>query len=281
MSLSTQTPTDITMQIVVPNDSNPTGPPLLSAERRITPTWTVSQLKSKLEPVTGIPSSSQSLRTRSLDGTWITLATDSSLLSDPRFGLRKGSEIEVQDTRPPQLRQNLNFLAADLSSVEKYQMPENQYEKLEDSVLAWKRRQKLGRFDPHAKSQSQMAEERRRKDEKEMDARGIKVGLRCRVGRDDGRRGTVRFTGEIPGLGGQREDGCLWVGVELDEPVGRNDGSVQVELVKSEGRGKPVYEMRRVFDCADKHGVFARPEKIEVGDFPPLTDLLDEDMEEI
>ena len=32
-----------------------------SSERRITPTWTISQLKSKLESVTGIPPSSQRL----------------------------------------------------------------------------------------------------------------------------------------------------------------------------------------------------------------------------
>jgi tubulin-folding cofactor B len=32
-----------------------------SSERRITPSWTISQLKSKLEPVTGIPPSSQRL----------------------------------------------------------------------------------------------------------------------------------------------------------------------------------------------------------------------------
>lgn len=32
-----------------------------SCERRITPSWTISQLKAKLEPVTGIPSSSQQL----------------------------------------------------------------------------------------------------------------------------------------------------------------------------------------------------------------------------
>lgn len=32
-----------------------------SCERRITPSWTISQLKAKLEPVTGIPISSQQL----------------------------------------------------------------------------------------------------------------------------------------------------------------------------------------------------------------------------
>lgn len=35
-----------------------------SSERRITPSWTVAQLKSKLEPVTGIPPTSQRLLLR-------------------------------------------------------------------------------------------------------------------------------------------------------------------------------------------------------------------------
>jgi tubulin-specific chaperone B len=278
--MALQTPTDIAVQITVPNDNNPSGPPLLSAERRITPSWTVSQLKTKLEPITGIPASAQYLRTTSFptDNSWISLADESSLLSDSRYGLHKGSQIEVHDTRPKHERP-ANFLSADLSSVEKYQMPESQYERLEDSVLAWKRRQKLGRFDPEAKSKEEIAEERRSKDEKEMQRRAIKVGLRCRVGGDDGRRGVVRFTGEIVGLGGQREEGCLWVGVELDEPVGRNDGSVAVEVVGEDGKTKQ--ETKMVFECRDKYGVLARPEKVEVGIFPPLDDLMDEDMEEI
>ncbi|OCT45525.1 putative cell polarity protein (Alp11) [Cladophialophora carrionii] len=279
--MSLQTPSDLPVQVIVPNDTNPSGPPLLSAERRVTLSWTVAQFKAKLEPITGIPAASQSLRTRSLlvDDTWIPIDNDADLLSTPRYGLKRGSEIQVIDLRPRHERQNLNFLAADLSSVEKYQMPEDRYEKLEDSVLAWKRRQKLGRFDPHAKSQDQVVQERRKKDEAEMAARGIRTGLRCRVAKDDGKRGVVRFTGEVPGLGGQREEGCLWVGVELDEPVGRNDGSVPVEIEGEDG--KPKHETRRVFECRPKYGVLARPEKVEVGEFPPLDDLMDEDMEEI
>jgi tubulin-folding cofactor B len=35
-----------------------------SSERRITPSWTIGQLKSKLEPVTGIPPLSQKLTLR-------------------------------------------------------------------------------------------------------------------------------------------------------------------------------------------------------------------------
>ena len=35
-----------------------------SSERRVTPSWTITQLKAKLEPITGIPPSSQKLLLR-------------------------------------------------------------------------------------------------------------------------------------------------------------------------------------------------------------------------
>ncbi|KIW13620.1 hypothetical protein PV08_08811 [Exophiala spinifera] len=300
------TPADISVQVIVPNDANPSGAPLVSAERRITPSWTVSQLKTKLEPVTGIPASSQTLRTRGGrggEGGWVYLSSDTSLVGDPAYGLGRGSEIEILDGRPAGARQQFNF--ADLSGVEKYQMPESEYEKLEDSVLAWKRRAKLGRFDPDQKTPAQLAEERRKVDAEAIAARGIRVGQRCRVGNDDTRRGTIRFVGEIQGLGGAREAGCVWVGVELDEPVGRNDGSVLVEVdlsnddddddgddhQKEPSSLPPAGKKRdkttkkvRVFECGEKFGVFARPEKVEVGErFAPLglDELLDEDMEEV
>lgn len=225
------------------------------------------------------------------------------LVGDSRWGLRRGGEIEVsihflpavyvffisisifpttvelitndpkvQDSRPASARTNFT----DTSNVEKYVMPETQYEQLNDSVLAWKRRQKLGRFDPHAKSTEEMASERRVKDMREIEMKGVMEGMRCRVGQDDGKRGVVKFIGEIEGLGGEREAGCWWVGVQLDEPVGRNDGSVVVEV---EGGEK---ETRRLWEGKEKFGIFARPDKVEVGDrWSVLDDLVDEDMEEI
>lgn len=50
--MSMQTAGDIPLQITSHN---------ASTERRITPSWTIGQLKAKLEPITGIPPLSQRL----------------------------------------------------------------------------------------------------------------------------------------------------------------------------------------------------------------------------
>ena len=70
------------------------------------------------------------------------------------------------------------------------------------------------------------------------------VGDRCRVQPGE-RRGTVQFVGPVAGLA----EG-VWVGVEYDEPLGKNDGSVNGV---------------RYFECTMGYGSFMRPSKVEVG----------------
>jgi tubulin-specific chaperone B len=139
-------------------------------------------------------------------------------------------------------------------------LPEEEYEKKTDSVLAWKKAQKLGRFDPNAPSHEQA---KIAAIAQEVEFRGIAIGKRCRVGQDDARRGVVRYVGEVKEIPGGIG---AWVGVELDEPVGKNDGSIG----ETRYWGEPS-ELKR--------GVFVRPERVEVGDFPVMDDL--GDMEEI
>lgn len=151
-------------------------------------------------------------------------------------------------------------------------MPEDEYEKKTDSVLAWKKAQKLGRFDPSAPDHEQARLDALAR---EVAGRGIAVGARCRVGGDDDRRGQVMYVGEVKEIaaaaaaannGNGSSAAGPWIGVQLDEPVGKNDGSI----------GGTRYWGQ---ESSLKHGVFVRPDRVEVGDYPVIDDL--EDMEEI
>lgn len=228
-----------------------------SAERRVTPAWSISTLKAKLETVTGIPPSAQRILLKTAtEGSVPIEASDEDSTHLTAFRLTAYAELHVLDTRPPGARPNYT----DASSVEKYVMPEEEYAKKTDSVLAWKKAEKLGRFDPTAPSRE---EAKIAAFAQEVRDRGIETGKRCRVGGDDTRRGTVMYVGdvkEIPSGSG------AWVGVRLDEPVGKNDGSIN----GARYWGEPS-DM--------KHGVFVRPERVEIGDFPAMDDL--GDLEEI
>ncbi|KAJ6072505.1 hypothetical protein N7467_010590 [Penicillium canescens] len=273
------TPTDVSVIITnaASGKANDTEPKFLT-ERRITPTWTVMQVKTKLETMTGIPPGSQRLRVKTPGRPDQWADGDDRLIGD--WGLVKGSEFEIHDSRPQTMRANFT----DLSSVDKYVLPTETYEARSDSVLAWKKNKKLGRFDPNALSPEEALRHQAEKDQAEVNTRGIAVANRAIVLPSTPphiRRGTIRFVGPVPTIaitGPGRElqqTGELpanlqpiWVGIELDEPMGKNDGSVGGQ---------------RYFECLGNRGVFVKPEKVEVGEFPPLglDDELDELMEEI
>ena len=88
------------------------------------------------------------------------------------------------------------------------------------------------------------------------DAAHVEVGSRCEVS-PGARRGIVRFCGEVEGMSG------VWVGVRLDEPLGKNDGTV-----------KGV----RVFEAEPGYGVFCRPKNVVCGDYPDELDDSDAEL---
>lgn len=127
-------------------------------------------------------------------------------------------------------------------------------------MRAFKERNKLGRFSAEAAAAEEAIQ---LANQKAADA--MKIGDRCQVlGEDESaaqKLGTVKFIGETKFQPG------LWVGIQYDEPLGKNNGTVQGE---------------KYFDCPPKYGGFVRPVKVNVGDFPEEDIFLsDDELEEM
>ena len=247
---------------------------LISSERRLPSTVPLHDLKYRLESIVGIPPSHQILELHSsrtdheqqsaLPGpspfassvrSTLVLAVPQNSDVESRtleeLGLVDGMAIKVLDTRPKELIQTYT----DESLVEKYTMDDETYAARRDAVLAFKQRNKLGRFDPtkDASTASQTSPDL---------PPSFTQGARCLVDLSgtatNPRKGTLRYIGTTHFANG------TWIGVEYDEPVGKNDGSVGGH---------------RYFTCSDKFGGFVRPDKVQVGDFA-MDDLDDLDDDE-
>ncbi|KAI9013992.1 CAP Gly-rich domain-containing protein [Phycomyces nitens] len=229
----------------------------IESERRFDKGLTLLDLKCKLEPITGIPASTQKIelfRGNNLIGP---LDDDERMLGS--YPVDDYMRLHISDLNPHRVKNQFT----DVSLVEKFELTEEEYANRHDSVRAFKERNKLGRFSKEALED--MAEFERQNDEAAMK---IKVGERCEIQLTEDssvkRRGWVRYLGTTEFQSG------LWVGVQYDEPLGKNDGSVQGE---------------RYFTCPPKYGSFVRPNKVITGDFPEedilMSDEEEDDLEEM
>ncbi|KAJ2544019.1 hypothetical protein EV175_005929, partial [Coemansia sp. RSA 1933] len=181
-----------------------------SSERRFLKSITIDDLRMRLEPIVGIPSSDQQISILQGTTTVGEIPRDAGDKMLGFFPVEDYMALRVTNTNPSSAAA-IDF--NDDSQVEKYVMDDDEYDKRTDTVRAFKRRHNMGRFGD-AKSTMSIDEE----DEFKDLAAGISVGSRCEVAAvpgvvDYGRRGTVRFVGKTSFRPG------YWVGIEYDEPV--------------------------------------------------------------
>uniref|UniRef100_A0A2K5MAK1 CAP-Gly domain-containing protein n=1 Tax=Cercocebus atys TaxID=9531 RepID=A0A2K5MAK1_CERAT len=116
----------------------------------------------------------------------------------------------------------------DVSWVEKYTISQEACDQRQDTVCFFLKRSKLGRYNE---------EERAQQEAEATQASSIPVGSRWEVWAA-GHQGTIMYVGLTDFKPG------YWIGVRYDEPLGKNDGSVN---------GK------RYFECQAKYGAFVKP----------------------
>eukprot|EP00794_Sanderia_malayensis_P020457 gene20457-22473_t len=221
------------------------------SERRFPLDTTLHSLKGKLELITGAMSQSMSLELFDKDNKLLCkLDNDDGTLRD--YNVEDGMTLHVIDNNPGRTAGEFE----DVSQVEKYELKNEEYDKKQDTVRNFLRKNKMGKFSDEA----QNADERARQKElhEEELAKSMKIGNRCEicVPKQPKRRGTVMYIG-LPDF----KPG-YWVGIKYDEPLGKNDGTV-----------KGV----RYFECAPKYGGFVRPSQVTIGDFPEEDLGLDDD----
>eukprot|EP00050_Salpingoeca_kvevrii_P022987 m.135921 g.135921 ORF g.135921 m.135921 type:complete len:241 (+) comp9897_c0_seq1:1349-2071(+) len=214
----------------------------ISSERRFDKGLTIASLKGKLELITGAGAGYQDLRLFDADNNEICALSDNDAMLGS-YPIEDYMRIHVIDTNPTKGDFD------DVSKVEKFELEQDDYEKMRGTVLDFKRRNKLGRFNEELVAKRE-AEKQAVDDEQRKAAELIHVNDRCEVvipGTGGPRRGTVRYVGHTDFQSG------WWIGVQYDEPVGKNDGSVKGH---------------KYFSCPDKYGAFVRPQNVTVGDFP-------------
>ncbi|KAJ6663801.1 hypothetical protein lerEdw1_009880 [Lerista edwardsae] len=213
---------------------------------------TLAEFKCKLELVVGSPASCMDLELYTPDDKFVMkLDSDEALLGS--YPVDDGCRIHVIDQSGARLGEY-----EDVSQVEKFQIPDSDYEKRTDTARSFLKRNKLGQYNQEEMSKKAAEQEQRLAEEKAL-AEAISVGARCEV-RSAGqpsKRGTVMYVGLADFKPG------YWIGIKYDEPLGKHDGSVG---------GK------RYFECQAKYGAFVKPQHVTVGDFPEEDFGLEDEM---
>ncbi|BES93034.1 CAP-Gly domain [Nesidiocoris tenuis] len=220
-------------------------------EKRYHKGITVLELKGKLEVITGANAATMKIKVFSKTDELVCELSDGNALLGS-YPIDDGMRLHVED-------QFLLRKQLDEFQVEKFELSQEEYDKRSDTVRSFLKRNRLGKFDEEEMKKKQVEKEKEEELEKEH-MKTITVGSRCQtqVPGQPTRRGAVKFVGSVKFSPGN------WVGVQYDEPLGKNDGSVQGV---------------RYFECPPKYGGFVKPLYVQVGDFPEEEINFDDDDE--
>ncbi|KAI7802748.1 tubulin-folding cofactor B [Triplophysa rosa] len=220
------------------------------SNRRFNRGITIAEFKSKLELIVGTPAAYMDLELFNTSDRFLQkLENNDALLGS--YPVDDDCRIHVTDCSGTQSGE-----FTDISKVDKFEISDDAYEKRTDSVRNFKKNMKLGRFNEENVAMQEEILAKKEEEEKAA-AEAIAVGNRCKIqiAGQPTKIGTVMYVGTT-----DFKPGC-WVGVKYDEPLGKNDGSVN---------GK------QYFECQPKYGAFVKPLSVSVGDFPEEDYGLDE-----
>eukprot|EP01133_Synstelium_polycarpum_P003779 gene3779-4358_t len=195
---------------------------------------TFSQFKEKLHRIVGTEPKYMTLQVREADKTTIIQTLDGvedTVAIGSIACLHDGLNVHIVDTDP-------NNFVAELQAIEKHEhklMSDAEYEAREGTYRKFVQAQKKEQEAAAPAAAAAVV------DENEV-LPTAKIGDRCMVTSDDLERiGEVAYIGRVDGTPG------YWIGVKLDLPMGKNDGSL---------KGK------RYFDCFAKYGCFVRSKNL-------------------
>ena len=208
-------------------------------EKRFQSSTLIGELKGKLELITGMLSSTMDVGLYTKKKDYICGLIDDT---KPLSAYNVSDEMILEVTSSDPKSKVINF---DDPNFERVTLDDEDYNKRTGTVREYLKQNKLGMF-------SEEAQAKKSTDEGKEEAEMLSIGSRCLVTIPNlpARKGTIKFIGKT-----EFKDG-YWIGVRFDEPVGKNNGSVN---------GK------RYFECDDKFGAFVKPKFVQMGDFPEDT----------
>lgn len=246
---------------------------------------TLGFLRSRIYQKTGTPPDSQHLKFI-LKG--VIIREIPPRFDDDRmlgyYSLINSTIVHCVDVDPFSASRNGGY--EDISLVKKYAMSEKDYDARNGTLRSWVREKK--KIDPKFSLMKYTREYKEHPEKKLLfgnqiisskvdesiifkpssknldivygldTVNGIESGMRCEASPGN-RRGTVAYVGAVPEL-----SAGYWVGIEFDEPVGMNDGTVKGEKRYFQAKGM-------------KYGGFVRAKHLRVGYFPERDLFVDSD----